>query len=155
DAIRDLGLAHPPDARRPLLDLLTSDPSTEVRCEACRALAGYSSPEIARDVLAAWGKQPLPVRIDAVNLLAGRQDWARELLAAVGRNQVPRTDVTNNILLRLLTFRDKALNAQIETVWGRVRDTPAELNALIDKMRLALHEGRASAVRGRSVFENQ
>jgi putative membrane-bound dehydrogenase-like protein len=155
EAIRDLGLAHPPEARARLLALFSNDPFTEVRCEACRALAAYAGPETARDVLATWGKQPPRVRAEAVNLLAERREWARELLAAIGNNQVPRTDVTNSTILRIRAFRDPALNAQIEKVWGRVRDTPAELNALIDKMRSALHEGRASAARGRVVYENQ
>src|SRR5262249_27472436 len=42
-----------------------------------------------------------------------------------------------------------------EAVWGRFRDTPAELNKLIDKMRLALDEKRASFARGRKVFDAQ
>src|SRR5262249_51632872 len=51
-------------------------------------------------------------------------------------------------------FRDEQLNKQIETVWGKVRETPGELNALIDKMRKELYAGRASFERGRAVFEN-
>jgi putative membrane-bound dehydrogenase-like protein len=156
EAIRDLALAHPPEARQTLLALLGTDPFIEIRCEACRALGAYASPEIARDVLATWSKQPPAVRIEAVNLLAERKEWARELLTALGNNQVPRTDVTNNTILRIRAFRDKTLNAQIEKVWGHVRDnTPAELNALIDKTRAALYEGRASAARGLKVFETQ
>jgi putative heme-binding domain-containing protein len=45
--------------------------------------------------------------------------------------------------------------ADIEKVWGKMRDTPAELAALIDKMRDELNNGRASFERGRKVFENQ
>jgi putative heme-binding domain-containing protein len=43
----------------------------------------------------------------------------------------------------------------VEAVWGHVRETPAGLLALIDKMRGQLHEGRASMERGRKVFDNQ
>src|SRR5262249_19251258 len=78
-----------------------------------------------------------------------------ELLAAVGKKQVPRTDLTDNTILRIRAFKDKKLNEQIETVWGRFHDTPAELNALIDKMRGELAVGRASFERGRKVVENQ
>src|SRR5262249_2898608 len=45
-------------------------------------------------------------------------------------------------------------NEQIEKVWGRIRTTPAELTALIDRMRASLGHGRASFERGRKVFEN-
>jgi putative heme-binding domain-containing protein len=73
----------------------------------------------------------------------------------VGKKNVPRTDVTNNYILRILAFGDKKLNQQIENVWGRFRDTPAELNALINKMRGQLYEGRSSFDRGKIVFDNQ
>jgi putative heme-binding domain-containing protein len=110
---------------------------------------------VARDVLAHWKQYPAPVRVEAVNLLAGRKAWARALLAAVGQNQVPRTDLNDNTILRIRAHHDNQLNDQIEAVWGRVRDTPAELNALIDRMRVSLSEGRASVDRGAKVFENQ
>src|SRR5207245_3604863 len=44
---------------------------------------------------------------------------------------------------------------QIETVWGRFRDTPAELDTLINKMRGQLYAGRGSFARGKIVFDNQ
>ena len=79
----------------------------------------------------------------------------RQLLAAVGKNAVPRTDLHNNNVLRILAFKDKKLAQQVEAVWGHVRETPANLLALIDKMRGQLHEGRGSFERGRKVFDNQ
>jgi putative membrane-bound dehydrogenase-like protein len=156
DAVRDVAVAHPPEALKTLTDLLAHDTNTDLRCEVCRALSAYNSPEIARIVLTGWKRYPPAVRVEAVNLLAGRKEWARELLAAVGRKDVPRTDLNDNTILRILALRDKQLNGQIEAVWGRVRDqTPAELNALIDRMRGALFAGRGSLERGRKVFENQ
>jgi putative membrane-bound dehydrogenase-like protein len=155
EALRDLGLAHPPEAVKPLLGLLARDGDADVRSEACRALSGFNRPELARDVLAAWKQYPPIVRIEVVNLLAGRKEWAGELLTAVGDGRVARTDLTDNTILRIRAFRDRKLDSRIEAVWGRVRDTPAELNALIDRMRASLHEGRGSAERGRKVFETQ
>jgi putative heme-binding domain-containing protein len=102
-----------------------------------------------------WKDYPPPLRVEAVNQLAGRKTWAGELLAAVGDKRVPRTDLTDNTILRIRALRDKKLDAQIKAVWGQVRDTPAELNALIDKMRKELYAGPASFERGRKVFENQ
>src|SRR5262249_10154130 len=131
------------------------DTSGEIRGEACGAVAAYDSPEVGKAVLAAWKGYPPAVRGEAVNLLAGRKEWARELLAAVGSKQVPRTDLTDHTILRIRAFKDKKLDDQVKAVWGQVRDTPAELNALIDKMRGQLYEGRASFERGRQVFDNQ
>lgn len=155
DAIRDLALAHPAQGQLVLRDLVLKDAVAEVRVEACRALASYDNPELATNLLAAWKKYPPALRAETVSLLSGRKTWAKDLLAAVGSGAVPRTDLTDNTILRIRAFNDKNLNKQIETVWGRFRDSPKELAALIDKMRGQLYESKASFARGKLVFENQ
>jgi putative membrane-bound dehydrogenase-like protein len=155
DAVHDLGLAYPPDALEPLQRLLKLEKNVDLRCEVCRALSAYDRPEIAKAVLASWKDYEPQVRTEAVNVLSGRKDWAADLLAAVGKNEVPRTDLNDNTILRIRALRDDKLNKQIGEVWGKVRDTPAELNALIDKMRGGLYESRASFARGAKVFDNQ
>jgi len=155
EAIQDLSLAHQSEALKPLEELVSCDGNLEIRVEACRALAAYESPEVSNTILKNWKVYPPALRSEAINLLAGRKTWARDLLAAVGDKSVPRTDLTDNTILRIRAFRDEPLNKLIETVWGKVRDTPAELNALIDRMRASLHEGKGSIHRGRLVFETQ
>jgi putative membrane-bound dehydrogenase-like protein len=155
EAIHDLSLAHPLEALKPLEDLVARDTNLEIRGEACRALAAYESADVPNIILKNWKDYPPALRSEAVNLLSGRKMWARALLAAVGGNNVPRKDLTDNTIMRIRAFHDDPLNKQIETVWGKVRDTPAELNALIDQMRASLHEGKGSFERGRVVFETQ
>jgi putative membrane-bound dehydrogenase-like protein len=158
EAVHDLALTHRDFALKPLLEMVAGEGNAEVRAEAVRALSTYDSPEaiktIPGSVLAGWKGYPPEVRTDAVNLLAGRKDWAKQLLAAVGDKRVARTDLQNNAILRIRALKDKGLNADIERVWGVVRDTPAEINALIDKMRVQIDEGRPSFARGQQVFEN-
>jgi putative membrane-bound dehydrogenase-like protein len=155
DALRDVALVHPVEARPVLLALVTKDRSTRVRAEACRALVAYQDNDIPRTLLAKWKTYPPEVRIAAVGLLSGRKEWARELLTAVGKKRVPRTDLNNNAILRILAFKDRGLGQQVEKVWGHFRKTPAELQALIDKVRGRLYAGRASFERGRKVFTEQ
>ncbi len=155
DAVHDLALAHPPAGQKILRDLLINDEKIEVRIEACRALAAYDDPGLAAYVLSGWKQYPATLRSESVNLLAGRKNWAKDLLAAVGKGTVARTDLNDNTILRIRGFKDNNLNKQIETVWGRFRDSPGELTALIDKMRGQLEQGPASFRRGRLVFENQ
>jgi putative membrane-bound dehydrogenase-like protein len=158
EAVHDLALTHRDFALKPLLEMVGAESNPEVRAEAVRALTTYDSPEaikaIPGPVLAGWKSYPPEVRAEAVNLLAGRKEWAKQLLAAVGDKRVERTDLQNNAILRIRALKDKGLNADIEKVWGVVRDTPAELNALIDKMRVQIDEGRPSFAKGQKVFEN-
>jgi putative membrane-bound dehydrogenase-like protein len=155
DAVHDLAAAHPADALRPLESLLARESSPELRVEICRALSAYTGSEIPQVVLKAWKTYPPAVRTEAVNLLAGRKEWARELLVALGHKEVEHNDLNNNTIARMRALRDPGLNEQIEKVWGSVRESSsAELNALIGKMRAALDEGPSSFERGRKVFEN-
>ncbi len=154
-AVRDLGIARIDEAKQPLLDLLLSEKDVELRQEVCRSLAGYDGNDIPTGTLKGWKDYPPGVRGEAVNLLAGRKEWARELLTAVGDKRVPRTDLTDNTILRIRALKDKKLDDQIKAVWGQIRDTPTELNKLIDTMRAELYKGPASFERGRKVFDNQ
>jgi putative heme-binding domain-containing protein len=156
EAVHDLAGAHPATALQPLKEILRQETDNDLGAEVCRTLAAYNDKDIPKSVIAGWKRYSPTVRVEAIGLLAGRKEWARELLAAVGRNDVPRTDLNNNTILRIRAFRDGSLNAQIAAVWGRVREsTPAELNALIDRMRTSLAKGRGSMERGRKIFENQ
>jgi putative membrane-bound dehydrogenase-like protein len=155
DAVRDLGLARPETARQPLLKLAKSGEAIELRAEAIRALASFDHSGLAKELLADYGTLPLSLRGEVVNSLAGRREWARELLNAVGAKTVARTDLTDNTILRIRAFRDARLDGQIQAVWGRFRDTPKDLGIVIDKTRQSLFEAGASFARGKSVFENQ
>jgi putative membrane-bound dehydrogenase-like protein len=153
EAVREVGLAKLLEGRQPLLDLLASEKDTELRLEIVRALSGFDGPEVAAGILKGWKDYPPPLRSEAVNALAGRKDWAGALLDAVGDKRVPRTDLTDNTILRIRAFKDKKLDDRIQAVWGQFRDTPPDLNAIIDKMRADLYTGPASFERGRKVFE--
>jgi putative membrane-bound dehydrogenase-like protein len=154
-AVRDLGVARIDEAKRPLLDMLQSEKDAALRQEVCRALAGYDGGDVPAEVLKSWKDYPPGVRVEAVNLLAGRKEWAIELLKAVGDKRVARTDLTDNTILRMNAFKDRDIDARIKAVWGQVRSTPAELTKLIDEMRTELYAGPASFERGRKVFDNQ
>ena len=104
-------------------------------------------------MLAGWKDYPKELRSDVVNTLATRKEWARALLNAMTTKTVDRTDVTDNVILRIQAFNDSELNKLIEKAWGRTRPTPADLNALIDKTRDSLFAAPASFARGKLVFE--
>jgi putative membrane-bound dehydrogenase-like protein len=154
-AVRDLGVAKSPATLKPLTDIARGNNAPELRAEAIRALAGFDAPQLAKDLLADWAKYPLTLKGEIVQVLSGRKDWAGELLAAVKAKKVERTDLNDNTILRIQALKDARLNAEVEAVWGRFRATPAELTALIDKMRDELAKAPGSFARGKVVFDNQ
>jgi putative heme-binding domain-containing protein len=153
EAVRTLAPTQLPEVK-PVLLGLAGDPG-ELGLEALRALAGYDGKEVPASVLKQWKSLSPGHRAEAVNLLASRKAWAKDLLHAMHAGTVEKTSLNANVVLRLRAYKDKALDADVEKVWGKVRDTPAELNALIDKMRGELATGTASFSRGKLVFDNQ
>jgi putative membrane-bound dehydrogenase-like protein len=154
EAVRQLGAIRAPETIALLVNMVRKDTADAVRAEAARALAGFTKPEIGSELLAGWKDYPKSLRPDVVGTLATRKEWAKELLRAMDKKTIDRTEVTDNTILRMRAFNDGELNNLIEKAWGRTRATPAELAKLINKTRESLYEAPASFERGRKVFEN-
>jgi putative membrane-bound dehydrogenase-like protein len=152
EAIKALALTRPPEALPILAKLAKPDAATELRIEAIRAFAAFDDPSIPKQLLADWSKLSPSLKNEVVGVLAGRKEWARALMAAVGDKTIARTELTDNTILRMQAFNDPQINTLIERHWGRVRNTPAELNVLINKMRGQLYEAPASFAKGKQVF---
>ena len=133
----------------------TDFPTPEVvRREAIRSLARFESTAIPPAVLAHWPKLPSDLRKDVVVLLCGRKAWADQLLDAMSRGALHRDDLNENDVRRILAFRDAALSAKLEKVWGKLRpQTPEKIEQQIRKFRAQLADLPADRVVGRAVFE--
>ena len=153
EAIRQLASVKVPNGDELFVRMMNADPEQAVQIEAARGLAAFDKPGLAKQVLTDWAKHPAPVKAELVNVLAGRKEWARELLRAMDAKTLARTDVTDNTIIRIQAFNDKDINTLIEKAWGRTRTTPDELLKTIDKMRTELGNGPASFGRGKAVFE--
>src|SRR5262249_19707326 len=155
EALRQFVLLKHPDALATVMSGLQQDGDVAVRLECARSLTAFDDPRIGKEIVSRWPIFTKEVRGAILNSLASRKDWAKELLKGMAEKKINRMDVRNDVILRIQAHKDRALNAEVERVWGKMRDTPAELAALIDKMRGELYSGRASFERGRKVFENQ
>lgn len=156
EAIRQLAQLKAPEAAKLFRELASqASAPLPIRVEAVRGLAAFADPGTPAAVLAPWKDYPPEVRTEVVNVLAGRKEWAKALLLALGDKTLDRTAVGDNVILRIHAFKDKELTALVEKNWGKTRTTPAELNVIIDKTRDSLYAGGASFARGKLVFDNQ
>ena len=153
EAIRRLATLQPAGAGDLLTAIATGDGPTPVRVEAARALGAFDAPGSAAKLLAGWKTLPPEVRAEAVTVLASRRPSAKALLTAMKAGTVARNELTDNTVIKMQALKDKAIDALIETAWGRTRTTPTELLATIDKMRAELNAGPGDFARGRAVFE--
>jgi putative heme-binding domain-containing protein len=133
-----------------LLKLL-EDPA--VRGAAIRALAAFDEPAAPEAILRIYPSLDVPERRDAVNTLASRKAYALELVGAVRRNVVPRSDLTAATIRQLREHRDPTVNNWIETEWGRVRATPEAKAREIAELKTMIQAGpKGDPSRGRAIF---
>jgi putative membrane-bound dehydrogenase-like protein len=155
EAARQLGQLKPPTALTVLLSASRQEIDPAVRLESCRALANFDEPNVSREILVWWKKYAPAERAALVNVLAGNKAWARDLLTAVAKGDVAKSDLNTNVVMRMTAFKDGPLNAEIEKVWGKLRDTPADIAKLIDTMRGEVEKAPGSFVKGKAVFDAQ
>ena len=137
----------------PLYHKLLTEPG--LRAGALRGLAPYDVPATPPAILAVYPTfSPQEKRL-AINLLAQRPAYARELLAAVKTGTVARTDLDAALARQLRLFNDPELNKAIAETWGVVRDSAGDTAQEIAKWKAFLTPQRLAAAnpsRGRAVF---
>ena len=175
-AIRDLlGSTHEPDARRgaALAALLAAGDATALdqvaailaaprqnsaglRAAVLGALDATDDPRVAQIVLENFERLEPELKPRAIELLTQRPAWAKALLEAIGRKQIPADALNVNQVQRLLQSHDKELVALVTAKWGSVRtDRNPQREQVVAQVRelLKASRGRGDAVKGQAVFQ--
>jgi putative heme-binding domain-containing protein len=153
ELIEALGLAKYESARPALLTIARSDRSAAVRRTALQALQHFSDPEIAGEIIDSWSqiKADAGLRTTALELLSRRRSWSGDLVKAVEQGTVARTDVPFDVVERVRKH-DEKLNERATKLWGRTRQTPAELQERIAAVAKIVGGSRGDAARGKQLF---
>ena len=103
-----------------LQDLLTDK---AIRRTALRGLASLPHDATPAKVLALYKEMSAEEKQDAIATLASRKEYALELLKAIEKKDVARTDVSAYIARQLYSIGDKQLTDRLHLVWGDVRSS--------------------------------
>ncbi|HVJ86163.1 MAG TPA: PVC-type heme-binding CxxCH protein [Caulifigura sp.] len=114
-----------------VLKPLLGDPA--LRRDAIRAIASDENADAADQLVAAYAGLTPDERRDALGTLAARPSYASRLLKAVQSNNIPKTELSADLVRQLRNLNDAELSKQLEQVWGVVRETPADRAALLAK----------------------
>lgn len=117
-ALQTLIEKRPPDLLPLLRELLRDN---ALRGPALRGLASYSDPQTPALILEYYNSFSAAEKADAIATLASRPAYARALLDAMEKGQVPRRDLSAYTVRQLLTFRDAKLSERLAKVWGSIR----------------------------------
>jgi putative heme-binding domain-containing protein len=137
----------------PTLQRLVNDAS--LRDAALTGLAAYDDARTPAVILAAYEKLDLPARRAALNTLAGRLAYARELTAAVKDNRVSKADLTAYTIRQLRDLGDDKLNHFVDEVYGIARAASADKAKQIADYKQMLTDNRlakADPSSGRVIF---
>ena len=137
----------------PLLRQLLSD--ADLRGSALRGLGSYDDAQTPDAILPIYGTLSAAHKRDARNTLAGRPTYARRLLAAVEANQIPKSDLTADLIQQLRNLKNPEVDASLQKVWGTTRESTADKKAEIARVKNIFHGGGSQpgdALRGRTVF---
>jgi putative heme-binding domain-containing protein len=129
-------VTHQAEELAPLLLQLLSDQVT-VRA-AVRGLAQYDHPDIATNLLDRYAALQAETQQDVLQTLAARPAWALALLERVASGEIARTDLTAYTVRQLRSLQDERVLTQIQSLWGEIRETPAEKRALITTLKQQL-----------------
>jgi len=156
---RGLMLAALLDANHPqlsgIMHGLLDAPRKGLRGQALRGLAGYDDPKTPSAILAEYATFSADEKRDALNTLAARPSFAKALLEAVARKDIPANTVSADIVRQLRNLKDADVSKRINEVWGVLRDSPAErLKAIADakKMLTTPPATQPDLTRGREIF---
>jgi putative membrane-bound dehydrogenase-like protein len=145
-AIRDAELP-------PILQALLDEPA--MRRMALRGLAGYDDPATAEAILAAYASFSSVEKREALNALTARPAYAVALLEAIDRRAVPASDLTADRLRQLRNLKDPEIDRQLALVWGEVRDSGADAEREIARLKQLYWAGGSQpgdASRGRTIY---
>jgi putative heme-binding domain-containing protein len=130
------------------------DNSAEFRAAVLAALGRSENPKIADIVLATYAKLEPELQPRAIELLTHRPAWAKALMAAMARKEIPTTALNNNQAAHLLKSRDEELVKLVTTTWGTVRtERNPDQEREIAAIRELIKSTPGDPFRGEKAFE--
>ena len=136
-----------------LLLALLEDPA--LRSAALKVLAQFEQPAAPEKILELYPSLNATEKRDALNTLASRVLYAKPLLASVAEGEVPRQDLTADLVRQLRNLKSTDLDETIQKVWGAYRDSSADKQQEIERYKRIYRAGGSQpgdAIRGRAVF---
>ncbi len=152
-ALRTLVDARPADLRAVCEQLLAV---RSLAVPAARGLATFADDDAGARLVEACRRTHPAQRGEIVSLLVSRPAFARVLLAAVAAGRIAPADLSAFHVRQIHALGDGDLSALVDSVWGRLRDTPQEKRARIDALAGALDAAAlagADLPRGRAVYQ--
>ncbi len=151
-ALRTLIEAQPSDLRETCEKLLKV---RFLNTTALEGLSRFDDPEIGRRLAASYKSFHQSERPAVIEALVSRPSFAAALLEQMAAGTIGPSELSAVQARQIRSFDDPQLSARLAEVWGELRDSPQDKQALIDKLKGELSAARLVAAdksRGRALF---
>jgi putative heme-binding domain-containing protein len=154
DLIQALGDSGLREAVPRLLEVALSSQWHSVRRAALQALQNFDDAQIGRSILAQYDKLPRDqgVRPAALEMLSRRKEWSSELLQAVSKNRISKTEVPFDVVERVKLYKDPKITQAVQKIWGTTRQTPKEKQERMAAVARLIASGKGDPVQGKQLF---
>ena len=124
------------------------------RAAVLAALGAVDDPSVGASVLKSYDAFEPELKPKAIELLTQRVVWAKQLLDAIGRKELPATVLNANQVAKLLARKDDELTALVKARWGTVRTTrDPQREQFVAQMRTLVRSAEGDPVQGAAVFK--
>jgi len=148
-----LAETRPEQAKSSLLAVAGAAREPELAGLAVAALQGYDDPALGPRLVNLLSKLPKDPQETALNVLASRRPWARDMLAAVVAGQLSKESIPTSVLQRLALLRDAELSRQVEGLFGPIQGaTTAQMLEEVERVNKLLSVGTGNPYNGRRLF---
>ncbi|MCR9294103.1 MAG: c-type cytochrome [bacterium] len=123
---------------------------------AAEGLASEADPSIGRDLVDAYGRFHPSDRPGAISVLTSRPAWAKELLAAVAKGKIDRSEISAFQARQLASLENDEINELLAKHWGQVRVSSEAKRETIVSLKSQLTPGElaeANRKEGREIFQ--
>ncbi len=115
-AVRFLAAADPKMARECLSELLDARHPADVQLGVIQALGGILDSSVAQQLIGRWKSMSPAVRREAIEVLLSRREATLVLIEAIGRRELPASEIDPSRLMPLRNHADPAVRASAQKV---------------------------------------
>ena len=131
-AIRSIISARPNGLRK-FLESLINDRA--VNAEVVKGLALYDDPAIGERIAKNFNRFQQTDRPIILETLVSRSSFATALLNEINAERIPASTLSAFHARQIRELGDELLTRKLSSVWGEVRDSPAERKAIMQRYR--------------------
>lgn len=147
------GTIQQPSCVPVLLKVFKDSRNDGLRSVALGSLQSYSSPEIGREVVAAYKELPEEVRSVAQSLLASRGVWSKLLIDAIDAGQIEPASIHESTVRRLMLSDSAAVRESCKKHWGELASASNEaLRAEVEKLLQVVAQGSGNPYSGKKLY---